>query len=106
MFNSKKTGVIFSYIHLRTTYTRDCINSAVCIATCYGLEGGESKPGEGEISVPIKTDPEVHPASCAIDTESFPGIKLPGRRANNPHTSSAEVTKDLEIYFCLPSVPA
>ena len=34
-----------------------------------------SNPGEGVISVPVRTGPGVHPASCAMGTGSCPGVK-------------------------------
>ena len=38
-------------------------------------------------SAPVQTGPGAHPASCIMDTRSFPGAKRPGRVADpsNPH---------------------
>jgi hypothetical protein len=33
------------------------------------------------------------PVSCTMGTGSFPGVKRPGRGANHPNPSSAEVMK-------------
>jgi hypothetical protein len=58
-------------------------NSAQCgpgnvvgIATAYGLGGLgiESRLGGGRFSAPVQTGPEAHPASCKMDTGSFPGV--------------------------------
>jgi hypothetical protein len=35
----------------------------------------------------------AHPASCTMGTKSFPGVKQPGRGADHPPSSSAEVKK-------------
>jgi hypothetical protein len=42
----------------------------------------------------VQTGPEAHPASCAMGTGSFPGVKRPGRGADHPPPSSAEVRKE------------
>jgi hypothetical protein len=41
----------------------------------------------------VQTGPGDHPASCAMGTGSVPGVKRPGRGADHPPPSSAEVTK-------------
>jgi hypothetical protein len=42
----------------------------------------------------VQTGPEVHPGSCTMGTGSFPGVKRPGRGADHPPPSSAEVKKE------------
>jgi hypothetical protein len=42
----------------------------------------------------VQTGPEAHPASCTMGTGSFSGVKRPGRGADHPPPSSAEVKKD------------
>jgi hypothetical protein len=41
----------------------------------------------------VQTGPGAHLASCTMDIGSFPGVKRPGRGADHPPPSSAEVTK-------------
>jgi hypothetical protein len=41
----------------------------------------------------VQTGPGAHPASCIMGTEFFPGVKRPGRGANHPPPSSAEVKR-------------
>jgi hypothetical protein len=41
----------------------------------------------------VHTGPGAHPASCTMGTGSFPGVTQPGRDADHPLPSSAEVTK-------------
>jgi hypothetical protein len=41
----------------------------------------------------VQTGPGAHPASCTMGNGSFPGVKRPGRGADHPPSSSAEVTK-------------
>jgi len=50
--------------------------SSVGIATGYGLDGPgiESRWG-AKFSAPVQTSPGAHPASCTMDTGSFPGVK-------------------------------
>ena len=59
-------------------------DSAVGIATCYGL----GVPGV-----------ESHPVSYIMGTRSFLGVKWPGRGADHPPTSSAEVEGRVELYI-------
>ena len=77
---------IYIYIH------HGGLDSSVCIATRYGLEGQmiESRWG-GRFFVPVQADPVAHPASCTIGSGSFPGVKRPGFSDDRPHTSTAEV---------------
>jgi hypothetical protein len=56
--------------------------------------------------------PGAHPASCTVGTESFPGVKQPGRCADHPSPSSApsgpssllQGTFTLTFYLCYVSV--
>jgi hypothetical protein len=55
-----------------------------------GRSGDRIPVGGARFSAPIQTDPGVHPASCTMDTGSFPGGKeRPGRDADPLHPSSA-----------------
>jgi hypothetical protein len=68
--------------------------SSFGIATGYGLDGPgiESRWG-ARLFAHVQTGPEAHPASCTMGTGSFPGVKRPGRGADHPAPSSAEVMK-------------
>jgi len=58
------------------------------------------------ISAPVQTGPGAHPASCTLDTGSFPGVKRPGRGVDHPPPSSAEDEGRVELYICSPSGPS
>ena len=60
--------------------------SSVGIATGYGLDGPgiESRWG-ARFSTPVQTGPGAHPASCTMDTGSFPGVKSGRRVTLTPH---------------------
>ena len=46
-----------------------------------------SNPGGGaRFSAPVQTGPEAHPASCAMGTGSFPGVKCGRGVTLTPHT--------------------
>ena len=57
-------------------------------------------------SAPVQTGPGDHPASCTMGTASFPGVKRPGRGADHPAPSSAEVEGRVKLYICSPSGPS
>jgi hypothetical protein len=42
----------------------------------------------------VQTGPGAHPASCTMGTGSFPGVKRPGRGADHPPSSGAEVENE------------
>jgi hypothetical protein len=74
-------------------------DSSVGIATCYGLDGpGMESQWGARFSAPVQTSPGAHPASYAMGTGSFPGLKRPGRGVH-PHPSSAEVKERVELYL-------
>ena len=60
--------------------------SIVGIATGYGLDGPgiESRWG-ARFSAPVPTGPGAHPASCAMGTGSFPGVKSGRSVTLTPH---------------------
>jgi hypothetical protein len=73
------------------------LGSSVGIATDYGLDGPgieKKNPGGGEIFAHVQTGPGAHPAFWAMGTGSFPGVKRPGRGADHPPPSSAEVENE------------
>jgi len=41
----------------------------------------------------------AHPASCTMGTESFQGVKRPGRGVDHPPPSSAEVKERVDIHL-------
>jgi hypothetical protein len=72
--------------------------SSVGITSDYGLDGPgiKIKPRWGRdfshTSRPALGS--THPASCTMGTGYFPGVKRPGRGANHPPLSSAEVENE------------
>jgi hypothetical protein len=49
---------------------------SVGIVTGYGLNGpGTKSRWRAKFSAPVQIGPGTHPASCTMDTESFPGAK-------------------------------
>jgi hypothetical protein len=51
---------------------------------------GDRIPVMAEIFRTVQTGPVAHPASCTMDTRSFPGVKRPWRGADHPLPSNAE----------------
>jgi hypothetical protein len=73
-------------------------DSSVGTATGYGLDGPgiESRWGRDFSHT-------SHAASCTMGTGSFTGIKWPGRGADHPPPSSAEVTNEYSYISTAPS---
>jgi len=60
--------------------------SVVGIATAYGLgRSGDRIPVGARFSAPAQTGPEAHPASCAMGTGSFPGVRCGRGVTLTPH---------------------
>jgi hypothetical protein len=75
----------------RTGYVARDRDSSVGIANRYGLDGAEIESRwRARFSAPVQTGPDVHTAPYTLG-ESFPRVKQPGRGADNPPPSSAEV---------------
>jgi hypothetical protein len=55
---------------------------------------GDRIPLEARFFAQVQTGPGAHPASCTMGTGFFPGVKRPGRGADHPPPSSAEVRKE------------
>jgi hypothetical protein len=53
-----------------------------------------------EFPTPFQTGPGVHAASCTMDTESFPGVKRPGRGVDHP--TPIQRRERLEVYLYSP----
>jgi hypothetical protein len=68
-------------------------NSAVGIATGYGLDGPGIESRWGNIFRTCSARPWNYPASYAMGIESFSGVKRPGRDADPSAASSAVVTE-------------
>jgi hypothetical protein len=84
------TFLIFDIIH--ALIVGRVAQSIERLATGWKVRGSNS--GGDEIFAHVQTGPDVHPASCTMGTGSFPGVKRPGRGADYPPPSSAEVKKE------------
>jgi hypothetical protein len=61
------------------------------------LQGGRSGdriPVKARFFAHVQTGPGARPASCTMDTGSFPGVKRPGRDVDNPPPPSAAVENE------------
>ena len=61
---------------------------------------------EAKFSATVQAGPGDHPASYTMGTESFLGVKRPGRGVDHPPLSSAEVKEKVEVYIYFPSGPS
>ena len=80
------------------------LDSSVGLVTRYGLDGPGIESRRGT-NFPYLSRP-AQPASFAMGTGSFPGVKRPGRGVNHPPLSSAEVKKRVHLYLYSPSGPS
>jgi len=49
------------------------------------------------LCAPDQTSPGAHLVYCRMSTESFPGLKLPGRGFDYPPTSNDEAKEKVEL---------
>ena len=63
-------------------------------------------PVGARLSAPVHTGPGAHPASYAMGTGSFPGVKRPGRGVDLPSLSSAEVKRRVQLCLYTPYGPS
>jgi hypothetical protein len=75
-------------------------HSSVGITTRYGLYG------PGIECRWMQNGPEAHPASYAMDTGYFPGVKRPELGLDHPFPPSAEVKERVELYLYSLSGPS
>ena len=54
-------------------------------------QSGDLNPVMARFSEPVQTAPRAQPAPCTVGTGAFSGVKWPGRGADHPPASSAEV---------------
>jgi hypothetical protein len=90
----------------RSTVTRGP-DSSVDIATGYGLDGPRIESRwAARFSARVQTGPGVYPASCTMDTRSFPGGKKRPERDVDPSPPSSAVGHErVELYLYSPYGP-
>jgi hypothetical protein len=67
----------------------------------------DSAAGNFSLHHRVQTGSEAHPASYPLGIRvSFPGVKRPGREADNLPPSSAEVKVCVELYLHSPYTPS
>ena len=72
-------------------------NGSAGTATSYGLDGPRIESLVfPTFPAPVQTGSEGPSPSCTTNTDYFPGVKRPGRGADHPHPSSAEIANSLE----------
>jgi hypothetical protein len=106
---SKKIQVSFkSDKKKRVLYKNTCgSGSVVGIATGYGLDGpGIEFRWGARFSAPVQNGPGAHPASCAMGTGSFPGVKSGWGVTLTSHAPSSAVGHErVELYLYSPHGP-
>jgi hypothetical protein len=69
-------------------------DSSVGIVTERAGRSGDRIPVGARFFAHVQTGPGAHPASSTMGTGSFPVVKRPGRGADHPPPSNAEVKKE------------
>ena len=95
----------FLYLFDNSSVAAGIAQSVQRLATGWTVRG--SNPGGGQDfpypSIPV---PGAHPASYTMCTGSYQGVKRPGRGADHPSPSSAEVKERVELCICSISGPS
>ena len=87
-------------LHENINYARKGRDGSVSAATGYGLDGPAIESHWGsEIFCPRPDFPRADPASYAMSTGSFLGLKRPGRGVVHPSPSNTEVKTRVELYL-------
>ena len=77
------------------------------MAIRYGLDGpGIESRWWATFTASFQTGPETHPSPYVKGTGSFQRVKRPGRGAEHPPPSSAEVNERVELYLNSTSGPS
>ena len=76
------------------------------MATRYGFDGPGSNLGGDETFCTFPDRPWGSPTLLYEYQVSYPGVKRPGRGADNPLLSSAEVKERVKLYLYSPSGPS
>jgi hypothetical protein len=71
-----------------------------------GRSGDRIAVGARDFFASVQTGPVAYPASSTMGTGLFPGVKRPGRGADYPPPTSAEVKGRVELYLYSPSGPS
>jgi len=82
-------------------------NSAVGMATLYGLDGPVAECRWGaRFSALVQTGSGAQPVSYTMGTGSFLGVKRPGRCVDHPPPYRAEAKERVELYLYSTSGPS
>jgi len=76
--------------------------SIVGIATDYELDGPVFKSQGARFSAPVQSGPGAHPASCTMDTGSFPGVKCGRGVTLTPHPLLVLLSRKRRVIPLLP----
>jgi hypothetical protein len=98
-----KTGTMLSAHKTWQRFPNDIPSSVGTATTLRVRRSGDRILVEARYLTPVQTGPAAYPASCTMGTGSFPGVKRPGRGADYPSLSSAEVKEREELYLYSPS---
>jgi hypothetical protein len=96
-YKSEGRGIDSRWCHWNFSLTNKnqvCILGVKSAGAATGWTVGDRILVGARFFVPVQTGPGTHPASCTMGTGSFPGVKWPGRGADHPPLSSAEVKKE------------
>jgi hypothetical protein len=79
------------------------LDSAVCIAPRYRLDGPEIKSRwVARFSIPVHTCLRAQPASCTMGTGPFPGVKRPGCGVDHLPNLVPKLKNGFSYTFALP----
>ena len=75
-------------------------------ATGWTVRGTNPVGGVARFSAPVQTGPGAYPSSCTMGTGSFPGVKRPGRGAEQPPPYKCRGHERVRLYLYSPSGPS
>ena len=106
-FYTAATSIMsFSYYTCYVQYGAGIAQSVQRLAMGLAVRGSNPGGGGTKFSASVQTCPGAQPASYTMGTGSFLRVKRPGRGADHPPPSRAEVEGRVELYLYSPSGPS
>jgi len=94
------------YIHIYIVFIKGPVQLSRYSDSLRARRSGDRIPVRARFSAPVPSGSVAYPASYTIGTESFSGVKQPGRGVDHTPPSRAETEERVELYLYSSSGPS